>query len=134
MSQSSGHSKLASADAAHCDAELLNIQDRRLLPQYFAGLQKLSGKPFTLDAAACGFGNNAHCAAFCSPSRSFLGKLHTGHLWINASFTLLLEFAQHYMQCKQAAPSTSACSVVPGVLLSVMRPFLKGMHILKTFC
>lgn len=133
VSQSSGYSKLASADAAHCDAELLNLQDRRLLPQYFAELQKLSGKPFTLDAAACDSGNNAHCAAFCSPSRSFLGKLHTGHLWINAPFTMLLEFAQHYMQCKQAAPSTSACIVVPGFLLPVMRPFLKGMHILKTY-
>ena len=37
------------------------------------------------------------------------------------------------MQCKQAAPSTTACIVVPGFLLPVMRPFLKGMHILKTY-
>lgn len=37
------------------------------------------------------------------------------------------------MQCKLAAPSTSACIVVPGFLLSVMRPFLKGMHILNTY-
>ncbi len=44
-----------------------------------------------------------------------------------------LEFVQHDLQCKQAAPSTTACLVVPGFLLPVMRPFLKGMHILKTY-
>ena len=37
---------------------------------------------------------------------------------------------QHYLQCKQAAPSTTA---LPGFLRPVMRPFLKGMHILKTY-
>ncbi len=46
---------------------------------------------------------------------------------------LLPEFVQRYLQCKQAAPSTAACIVVPGFLLPVMRPFLKGMHILKTY-
>ena len=58
-----------------------------------------------------------------------MNELHSGHIWVNASCTLLPEFVQHYLQCKQAAPSTTAC-IVPGFLLPVMRPFLKGMHIL----
>ena len=51
VSQSTGFSKLA-ADSAQCSADLLNLQDRRLLPQCFADIQTLSGKSFTLDAAA----------------------------------------------------------------------------------
>ncbi len=62
-----------------------------------------------------------------------MNELLSGHIWVNAPFTLLLEFVQHYLQCKQAAPSPTACVVVPGFLLPVMRPFLKGMHILKTY-
>ncbi len=62
-----------------------------------------------------------------------MNELHSGHIWVNAPVTLLLEFVQHYLQCKQAAPSTTACIVVPGFLLPVMRPFLKGVHILRTY-
>ncbi len=62
-----------------------------------------------------------------------MNELHSGHIWVNAPFTLLPEVVHHYLQCKQAAPSTTACIVVPGFLLPVMRPFLKGMHILKTY-
>ncbi len=62
-----------------------------------------------------------------------MNELHSGHIWVNAPFALLLEFVQHYLQSKQAAPSTTACIVVPGFLLPVMRPFLKGMHILRTY-
>ena len=47
--------------------------------------------------------------------------------------TQIVGFAQQYVRCKQAAPTTSACIVVPGFVLSVMRPVLKGMHILETF-
>ncbi len=130
--QSSGYSKLASADPAQCASDLRHLQDRRLLQPLFSELQSLSGKSFTLDAAANDCGDNAHCSSFCSPSRSFLNELHSGHIWVNAPFTLLPEFVQHYFQCKQASPSTTACIVVPGFLLPVMRPFLKGMHILKT--
>ena len=64
VTQSSGFSKLAGADPAKCAADLLNFDDRRLLPQHFADIQKLSGKPFTLDAAANDSGNNAHCSNF----------------------------------------------------------------------
>ena len=39
MSQPSGYSKLSSAGAAHCDTDLLNLQDHHLLPQYLAELQ-----------------------------------------------------------------------------------------------
>ena len=59
-------------------------------------------------------------------------ELHSGHTWVNAPFTLLPEFVQHYLHSKQPAPST-ACIVVPGFLLPVMRPSLKGMHILETY-
>ena len=131
--QSSGYSKLASADPAQCASDLLHLQDRRLLQPLVSELQSLSGKSFTLDAAANDSGDNAHSSSFCSPSNSFMNELHSGHIWVNAPFTLLLEFVQHYLQCKQAAPSTTACIVVPGFLLPVMRPFLKGMHILKTY-
>ena len=128
MSQSSGYSKLPSADAAHCDADLLNLEDRRLLPQYFAELQKLSGKPFTwilwrqLLVILATTHTVLHSAA------------HPDPFWASCILVVygLMLHSQHYMQCKQAAPSTSACIVVLGFLLSVMRPFLKGMHILKT--
>ena len=111
---SSGYSKLASADPAQCASDLLHLQDRRLLQPLFSELQSLSGKSFTLDAAANDCGDNAHCSSFCTPSRSFLNELHSGHIWVNAPFTLLREFVQHCLQCKQAAPSTTACIVVPG--------------------
>lgn len=91
VSQSSGFSKLASADSAQCASDLLYLQDRRLLQPLFSELQSLSGKPFTLDAAANDSGDNAHCSSFCSPSRSFMNELHSGHIWVNAPFTLLLE-------------------------------------------
>ena len=131
--QSSGYSKLASADPAQCASDLLHLQDRRLLQPLFSELQSLSGKSFTLNAAANDSGDNAHCSSFCSPSSSFMNELHSGHIWVNAPFTLLLEFVQHYLQCKQAAPSTTVCIVVHGFLLPVMRPFLNGMHILETY-
>ena len=107
VSQSSGYSKLASADPAQCASYLLHLQDHCLLQPLFSELQSLSGKSFTLDAAGNDCGDNAHCSSFCSPSRSFLNELHSGHIWVNAPFTLLPEFAQHYLHCKQAAPSST---------------------------
>jgi len=129
----SGFSKLAAADPAQCATDLLNFDDRRLLPQHFADIQKLSGKAFTLDAAANDSGNNAHCGSFCCPSRSFLNKLHSGHIWINAPFTKLNEFIEHYHECKMYAPATTASILVPQFLLPALRPLLKGMHIIKTY-
>lgn len=61
-----------------------------------------------------------------------MNELHSGHIWVDAPCTLLPEFVQHYVQCKQAT-SSAACIVVPGFLLPVMCPFLKGMHIVKTY-
>ena len=101
--------------------------------QCFADLQTLSRKSFTLDAAANNSGDNAHCSAFCSPSNSFLSKLHTGHIWINAPFTALHEFVQHYLDCKQASPSLTACILEPQFLLAALRPLLKGMTVLKKY-
>ncbi len=97
-------------------------------------MQSLSGKSLTLDAAAYDCGDNAHCSSFCSPSRSCVNELNSGHIWVNAPFRLLPDFGQHHMQCKQAAPSTTACIVVPEFLLPVMRPFLKSMHIFTVSC
>ena len=94
----------------------------------------MSSKSFTLDAAANDCGDNAHCSSFCSPSRFFLNELHSSHIWVNGPFTLLPEFVQHYLRCKQAASSTTACIVVPGFLLPACpHAFLKGMRILKAY-
>ena len=107
-------------------------EDRQIKPTVFAEIQALSGRTFTLDAAANEDGSNAHCTEYCSPANSFLDKTHTGHLWINAPFTKLLAFTQHYLHCKQLAPgSTSACILVPGYLLKPMRSYLTDMHLLK---
>ncbi len=84
VSQSSGYSKLASADPAQCASDLLNLQDCRLLQPLFSELQSLSGTPFTLDAAANDCGENAHYSSFCTPSRSFMNELHSGHIWVHA--------------------------------------------------
>ena len=92
VSQSTGFSELPAADSAQCSIDLLNLQDRHLLPQCFADIHSLSGKSFTLDAAANSIGDNAHCSAFCGPTNSFLSKLHTGHKWIHEPFTALHEF------------------------------------------
>ena len=54
---------LAAADPDKCSADLLNLEDHRLLPQCFAELQTLSHRAFTLDAAANNSGDNAHCSA-----------------------------------------------------------------------
>ena len=132
MSQSTGFSELAAADSAQCSADL-NLQDRRLLPQCFADIQTLSGKSFTLDAASNSSGDNAHCSTFYCPTNSFLSKLHTGHIWINAPFTALHEFLEHYVACKEASPTTTACILVPQFLLPALRPLLKGMSIIKKY-
>ena len=55
-------------------------------------------------------------------------------MWINAPFTQLTAFVQHYMHCKQRSPDgTSACILVPGYLLPVLKPLLSGMRLLKKF-
>ena len=133
VSQSTGLSKLAAADSAHCSADLLNLQDRRLLPQCFADTQTLSGKSFTLDAASNSGENNAHCSAFCSATISWLSKLHTGHIWNNAPFTALHEFLQHYVACREASPATTACILAPQFMWPALRPLLKGMSIMKKY-
>ena len=64
----------------------------------------------------------------------FMSKVHTGHIWINAPFTQLTAFVQHYLHCKQLSPdSTSACILVPGYLLPVLKSMLSGMTCLKRF-
>jgi len=95
-SQATGCSKLASRPASQIDqpsSHWLDREDRRLLPEHFKVVESLSGKKFTLDAAAND--DNAHCAAHCDVSNSFMKQCHTGHIWINAPFTSLTEFVQH---------------------------------------
>ena len=109
-------------------------EDRQLKQLIFAEVQALSGRKFTLGAAATDNGSNAKCDEFCSPANSFLDSVHTGHIWINAQFSKLLSFVQHYLHCKQLAPDdTSACMLIPGFLLKPLRSFLTGMRLLKRF-
>ena len=55
-------------------------------------------------------------------------------MWINAPFTKLMPFLQHYLHCKQLNPhNTSACILIPGYLLKSMRPMLGSMRLLKSF-
>ena len=63
-----------------------------------------------------------------------MSKEHTGHIWINAPFTQLTAFVQHYLHCKQLSlANTSACILVPGYLMPVLKPLLCGMTCLKRF-
>ena len=62
-----------------------------------------------------------------------MSETHTGHIWINASFTQLTTFVQHYLHCKQLSPdSTSACTLVPGYLLP-LKSMLSGMTCLNRY-
>ena len=133
--QSSGYSKLAAASTAKSTApDWVWSENRKLLPTVFHEIQALCGREFTLDAAANDNGDNALCANFCSPSNSFMSTEHTGHIWINAPFTQLTTFVQHYLHCKQLSPdSTSACILVPGYLMPVLKSLLSGMTCLKRF-
>ena len=111
-------------------------EDRQLkhICTIFTEIQALSGCKFTLDAAANNDDSNAHCTEFCSPSSSFLDGVHTGHMWINAPFTKLMPFLQHYLHCKQLNPdSTSACILIPGYLLKPMGSMLGSMRLLKRY-
>ena len=109
-------------------------ENRKLLPTVFQEIQALCGLDFTLDAAASDNGDNALCTNFCSPSNSFMSKAHVGHIWINAPFTQLTTFVQHYLHCKQLSPdNTTACVLVPGYLMPLLKPMLSGMTCLKRF-
>ena len=129
-----GCPKLAALSHKPSAPDWLWSEDRRLLPTAFSEIQALSGRTFTLDAAADGSGNNTHCTNFCSPSNSFLSTVHTGHIWINAPFTQLTAFLQHYLHCKQLSPdTTSACVLILGYLLPALKSLLSGMRLLKRF-
>ena len=63
-----------------------------------------------------------------------MSRIHTGHIWIHAPFTQLSTFLQHYLHCKQLSPdNTSACILVPGYLMPVLKSLLSGMTCLKPF-
>ena len=133
--QSSGYSKLADASAAKpATPDWVWSENRKLLPTVFQEIQALCGREFTLDAVANDSGDNSLCTNFCSPSNSFMSREHTGHIWINAPFTQLTTFVQHYLHCKQLSPdNTNGCVLVPGYLMPVLKPLLSGMTCLKRF-
>ena len=133
--QATGYSKLAAAQPEKpATPDWLWSENRKLLPTVFQEIQALCGRNFTLDAAANDSGDNAVCTNFCSPSNSFMSKEHTGHIWINAPFTQLLSFVQHYLHCKQLSPdAASACILVPGYLMPALKSLLTGMTCLKRY-
>lgn len=73
------------------------------------------GTKFTLDGACNDKGQNALCAQFASPSRSFLGMDVAGQiLWCHAPHGQVEAFAEHYRTCKTRRPTdTSAVFVAP---------------------
>ena len=61
-----------------------------------------------------------------------MAQPRTGHIWINAPPTQLTACVQHHLHSKQLSPdNTSACSLVPGYLLPVLKPLRSGMRLLK---
>ena len=63
-----------------------------------------------------------------------MSKEHIGHIWINAPFTQLTTFVQHYLHCRQLSPdSTTACILVLGYLMPVLKSLLSGMTCLKRY-
>lgn len=134
----SGYSKLAhnNKPPVHSSARLpdyIKSDDRRIAVSCFREIQALSSREFTLDAAANDSGNKAMCTEFCSPSNSFMSKQHSGNIWLNAPFAKLVDFPQHYAVCKEQQPDLSACILVPSFLLPALRPYLKGMSLLKHY-
>ena len=120
--------------ARPCAPDWVWSENKKLLPTVFREIQALCGREFTLDALANDNGDNALCTNFCSPANSLMSREHTGHIWINAPFTQLPTFVQHYLHCKQLSPdTTSACILVPGYLMPVLKFLLSGMTCLKRF-
>ena len=95
----SGYSKFACASSTPSAPDWLWAEHRRLLPIAFAEIQALLGRAFTLYVAVPDSSDNAHCANFCSPSNSFMSREHVGHMWVNAPFSQLASFLQHYLHC-----------------------------------
>ena len=132
--QSTGYSKLAAATAQPTAPDWVWSENRKLLLTVFQEIQALCGRDFTLDAAASDNGDKALCTNFCSPCNSFMSKAHVGHIWINAPFTQLTAFVQHYLHCKQLSPyNTTACILVLGYLMPLLKSMLSGMTCLKRF-
>ena len=97
-------------------------------------MQALSGREFTLDAAANDAGDNAMSTEYHSPSNSFLSRQHSAHVWLNAPFAKLVDFVKHYAARKVQQPDLSACIVVLGLMQEAVKPYLTGMRVLKHYC
>ena len=111
-------------------------EDRAINLAEFEHIQDLSGHVFTLDACSNPSGDNALCKQFCSSDNSFLDHMVVGHhVWLNAPFSRLYEFIDHYITQKQTSPSTtSACIVVPRWKgLGSVHPALASMRLIKCF-
>ena len=76
----SGYSKLAYAQHTPSTPDWLWSEHRRILPIVFAEIEALTGRTFTLDAAASDSGDNVHCTGFHSPSDSFMSQQRVGEL------------------------------------------------------
>lgn len=108
--------------------------DRAINKSDFESVQALSGRTFTLDACSNPCGDNALCGQYCSTEKSFFDHAVIGnHVWLNAPFSQLYDFVDHYVGQKQTSPTnTSACILVPhrGQLA---HPALSRMRLLKIF-
>ena len=127
---------MAAQSSAQPNPAVPSNDDRAVNVAEFEFIQDLCGHKFTLDACSDPQGNNALCEQFCSPEHSFLDhSVVDHHVWLNAPFSRLFEFIDHYVTQKQTSPSnTSACIVVPrwkGV--GSAHPALASMRLIKCF-
>ena len=94
----SGPGEVGDAPSAQIKAPLeIDYTDWQLDRQKFLQLQRLYG-PFDIDGACDDEGKNAHVAAYCSPSKSFLDADFAGkNVFLNAPFDKLEKFISHYL-------------------------------------
>ena len=126
----------AQADQAQPNGVGNNKEDRAIHMTEFLEIQELCGQKFTLDGCANPQGDNALCEQFCSPDNSFLDHSVVGHhVWLNAPFSQLSDFIDHYVTQKQTSPSnTSACILVPRWKgTGSIHPALASMRLIKCF-
>lgn len=94
------------------------INDRALVRSEFLRLERLVGRPFSLDAACNEDGSNSHCERYCSPNMPFLGTCCSGqHTWCSPpshQLELVRAWVEHFCACKAKKPaSTSAAFLIP---------------------
>lgn len=124
------------AEGAVDTTSLPDKADRAIHTAEFEMIQKLCGQSFTLDACCNLIGSNSLCEQFCNESNSFLEHSVVGnHIWLNAPFSELYEFIDHYVTQKETSPrDTSACILVPRWKdKGLVHPALAHMRLIKCF-